>query len=1700
MRKLSIILSLLLLSTTTLFAAARPEFDAFGASRGKTTAGQTENALAARAGEHLKPGSRIQTEPRLGVPTFFWSNPGVAATVDLKPKPNTQDSPEAAAARAYLQTHASLYGLNGLDVASAEVAQVHNTGRGAIIVKFRQRIDGIEVFREETNVLMTRDFDLVAVSGYISSVSTPASQGMLSFQVDAKNAATNALQDLSFASLNAADLTAAGSRDGYDYYMLPVTSSVVLLEPVRMKKVYYHLPTGIEPAYYVEVIARTQSFGASVDGYETEGYSYVISAIDGRVLFRHNLVADAAAKNTPQAAANALPPGGFTYRVWADAVTGIPYDEPSGNAVHPKINAVPDGVQYPFIGTQDVTLPNYPFSMNDPWLAPGSTETVGNNADAYMDLINPDGFNPAGLPADPATADFRAQVTAPGQFLHNHTPDSEPKLAEPRQGSLQQMFYNVNFLHDWYYDSGFNEQAGNAQLSNFGRGGLQNDRIKAEGQDVSGRNNANMLTPADGLSPRMQMYLFDSNAVKYFDILSPPAAAGQRTNVGTGQFGAQVFDITNQVVQPTTAAGCSAGDYAAVAGKIVMVNREPTSGVGSCSIGTKLNNAMAAGAAGFVLVNLSTTPTQAVNVTGSLPSFTIPFLSITWNDAASIKTQLAVPNVVTGRMRRDAGIDRDGTIDTQVMFHEWGHYFSNRLIGNAAGLWTTQASGMGEGWGDFSAMMLTVRADDTATPSNATWNGVYALATYVTSGGANNGYYYGIRRAPYSTDIAKNGLTLRHIADGEALPAGVLGGGFNSEVHNTGEVWANMLWECYAALLRDTQGPTPRLTFDEAQRRMKQYLVAGMKMTPVMPTFLDSRDGMLAAAYATDYIDYVEFWQAFAKRGAGLNAVIPDRFTVDNVGLTESFVTAPEVIFQGGTVNDSVANCDGDGVLDSGERGQLTITLKNIGNSAVGSLTGTIATTTAGVSFPAGTAISFPNVDALGTTAASITVALAPGIAGAQQMDFQLTFTSPQLAGPHNGNFSLRGNTNTIPASSATDTIEATTSQWTATTVPPTVTSAGLPFVFGYPEQWARKEVNALSHVWHVNDIGFYQDSRLTSPVFTIDGSGSFNLQFDHSWGFEFDGGGNYDGGVVEISVNGGAFADFGAPAYNGLIFNGGSSNANPLKNRNGFVKNSAGTVHTSLTQAIAPGSTVQVRFRAGADSSFGAAGWDVDNIAFTGVVETPFATVVADTGCSVATTTTISPSANPSPAGSNLTLTATVSSAAGAPNSGTVTFLDGGSPIGSGPVAAGVATFNTSSLSAGSHTLSASYGGAAGFLPSTSASYTQTIGKIATNSALVVSVSRSNFSRPVTFTATVTGTTGTPTGSVTFYDGINVLGSVGLSAGSAAYTTSSLAVGSHSITVQYAGNTTYATSTSVASLIVVETNKTDFTAEGRSDIVLQNSSTNAIAAWNMNGSTLTAGAVVGTPVAGWQVVATGDLEGDGNADIILQNTSTGAIAEWKMNGLSMVSGTVITTVPTDWRIAGTYDFDHDAKADIIVQHNTTREIRVWLMNGPVISSNVSVGTPIAGWKVITGANVGGDSLILQNTSTLQVARWSMNGATMTGGVVIGFAPANTNVIASGDFTTDGIDDLVLQNTSTRDVIVWGLNSSAAITSNNLISTPVAGWSVLGTGDYDANGRSDLLLHNSISNSIAMWQTDGVTLLSGAIVSTPAAGYKPIVN
>jgi photosystem II stability/assembly factor-like uncharacterized protein len=183
------------------------------------------------------------------------------------------------------------------------------------------------------------------------------------------------------------------------------------------------------------------------------------------------------------------------------------------------------------------------------------------------------------------------------------------------------------------------------------------------------------------------------------------------------------------------------------------------------------------------------------------------------------------------------------------------------------------------------------------------------------------------------------------------------------------------------------------------------------------------------------------------------------------------------------------------------------------------------------------------------------------------------------------------------------------------------------------------------------------------------------------------------------------------------------------------------------------------------------------------------------------ATTTTLTSSANPSTFGQNVTFTATVAptSGTGTPT-GTVTFEDGLTVLGSGALSGGVATFSISTLAVGSHSITAVYGGDTNGAGSTSSAVSQVVNQDSTTTALTSSVNPSVFDQSVTFTATVTANppgSGTPTGTVTFKDGTATLGTGALSGGVATFSISTLAVGLHSITAVYSGDSNFTTSTS---------------------------------------------------------------------------------------------------------------------------------------------------------------------------------------------------------------------------------------------------------------------------------------------------------------
>jgi hypothetical protein len=206
-----------------------------------------------------------------------------------------------------------------------------------------------------------------------------------------------------------------------------------------------------------------------------------------------------------------------------------------------------------------------------------------------------------------------------------------------------------------------------------------------------------------------------------------------------------------------------------------------------------------------------------------------------------------------------------------------------------------------------------------------------------------------------------------------------------------------------------------------------------------------------------------------------------------------------------------------------------------------------------------------------------------------------------------------------------------------------------------------------------------------------------------------------------------------------------------------------------------------------------------------------------------------------------------------------TVDGVDFGAPV---TLVAGAATTPPStSLSTGSHTVGASYGGDSGFLASSAPSLTQVVGKAATTTALEAAPSPTVSGQVVTFTATVDVVApgaGEPTGSVQFnVDGDPYGTAVPLGGGAASLTVSDLTTGNHDVEAVYNGDPDFATSGSAT--ITHGVNKAD------SDLELSTSDATAV-----SGQPLTFTAEVtavgpgsGTPTGAVQFFVDGDPLGD---------------------------------------------------------------------------------------------------------------------------------------------------------------------------------------------------------------------------------------------
>lgn len=446
-------------------------------------------------------------------------------------------------------------------------------------------------------------------------------------------------------------------------------------------------------------------------------------------------------------------------------------------------------------------------------------------------------------------------------------------------------------------------------------------------------------------------------------------------------------------------------------------------------------------------------------------------------------------------------------------------------------------------------------------------------------------------------------------------------------------------------------------------------------------------------------------------------------------------------------------------------------------------------------------------------------------------------------------------------------------------------------------------------------------------------------------------------------------------------------------------------------------------------------------------------------------TSTSVVSSLNLSVFDQSVTFTATVT---GNPNgitpTGTVDFSDGSTVLGNGSLNGnGVATFSTSSLTGGSHTITATYNGDSEY-PGSAGNLTQVVDLASSSTSVVSSLSPSLFGVAVDFTATVTSSSGTPTGTVSFSDGSTVLGNGTLDiSGTASFATSGLSVGSHTITATYSGDTNFSGSSGTVTQTV-------------NQVVVPLSTTTAV-------SSLVNPSVVGNN-ASFTATVTGSGSGtptgivdftDGSTDLgSVPLTTVGGvtIATLNTSSLSVGSHTITATYSGDSNFAGSSGTVTQIVSGLTITPPTDT---ITATGGFTFSS--SEGQNLDGVTVATFTTVGGSGFTASidwgdgTTSTGTVSGPDQNGVfTVTGSHAYA---EETQDVSGGAFNVT--------------VTITDLNSTVATASD---TATVSEGALSATAGQAINGQKGQAL-----NSVTL-----ATFTDAGPVETGNNVYQAVVN
>ncbi len=788
----------------------------------------------------------------------------------------------------------------------------------------------------------------------------------------------------------------------------------------------------------------------------------------------------------------------------------------------------------------------------DPWLAGDPSATLGWHNDGNQTYNYTRGNN-VWAQEDRNGNNGTGASPNSATFTYDYPLNLNNDPSTYTDAATTNLFYWNNLIHDVFYQYGFDEASGNFQNDNMGRGGNGNDFVYADCQDGSGTNNANFSSPPDGSNGRMQMFEWTAGAMVNFQVNSPGGVAGSYNAIQAG-FGPGL------PINP-----------ASISGNLVIVDdgtANPSEGCNPLINAAAVNGNIAVidrgnctfvvkvkeaqNAGAIACVVCNNVAGGPITMSGTDASITIPSVMISQADCAAIRAAIPTVNVTMSSSGSSANID--GDFDNGIIAHEYGHGVSIRLTGGPgnSGCLSNEEQ-MGEGWSDWIGMWMTIEAGDASGDKRGV--GTFAQNQPITGSG--------IRPAPYSSDFAINPYTYGDLCNAEVTVP-----------HGVGFVWSTMLWDLTWAFI-DQYGFDPDIYNGTGGNNIvAQLIMDGMKLQPCSPGFVDGRDAILQADQINNGgANECLIWQAFANRGLGASAS------------------------QGA----STSRCDGTEAFDLPASCNNILSISKIANQPTVQIGQNINFDIDVDNF---TASSLSNVTIKDTLPIGLEYVNGSATCGVTTNGNILTFTPTSLvsSGSMLCSYDAKAVGPAYSVFSVLDNMDNGNTLWTTNNL------------YGNSYNWVNgtSNPNSGSNAWYAIDKDTITDFALTLTTAVPITGNNPQLRFFH----EYDTESTWDGGVVEISSNGGAnWTDLGQymiqNGYNNVMqVNAASS----ISGRQAFTGQSLGYLETIVDLSSYVGLNVQVRFRMSCDEFVGGNGWYVDDVAIVDAVE------LINTACVTAT------------------------------------------------------------------------------------------------------------------------------------------------------------------------------------------------------------------------------------------------------------------------------------------------------------------------------------------------------------------------------------------------------------------------------------------------------------------------------------------------